>query len=152
MWQRRAALVVVATIPVLGLLNVFGQRATSVVYPGTGASLSIDSPTHVRGGLIFTTDIVIRANRTLKDARLLLSNGWFRGMTYNAIAPQPTSQSSSGRWEILGIGPLPAGTRYHLWVSWQVNPTNAGRRSQDVRLYDGSTLLVTANRSFTVFP
>ena len=75
----------------------------------------------------------------LRDARLYLSDGWFRGMTYNAIAPQPPNQTSSGRWVILGFGAIPAGARYPVWVSWQVNPTNVGRRSQDVALYDGGT-------------
>jgi hypothetical protein len=32
-WQRRAALVVIAVIPLLGLLNVFGQRAVFRQYP-----------------------------------------------------------------------------------------------------------------------
>jgi hypothetical protein len=34
----------------------------------------------------------------------------------------------------------------------QVNPTNVGRRSQDVALYDGGTLLTTIERTITIFP
>jgi hypothetical protein len=151
-WSRRVALLAVAAIPILGLLNVFGQRAHSIMYRGDGASISIDSPAHVRSGLIFTTRIVIQPTRDLHHARLYLADGWFRGMTYNAIAPQPPTQTSSGRWVILGFGSIPAGQTFPVWISWQANPTNVGRRSQDVELYEGSTRLVTANRTITIFP
>jgi hypothetical protein len=33
-----------------------------------------------------------------------------------------------------------------------VNPTNVGRRSQDVALYDGDTLLTSIDRTITIFP
>ena len=58
-WGRRAVLAVVAAVPVLGLLNVFGQHATPVTYQSPAASLLINSPARVRGGLVFTTEIVI---------------------------------------------------------------------------------------------
>ena len=48
-------------VPVLGLLNVLGQHATPVSYQSPSASLVINSPAHVRGGLVFTTEIVIIA-------------------------------------------------------------------------------------------
>jgi hypothetical protein len=34
----------------------------------------------------------------------------------------------------------------------QVNPTNVGRRSQDVALYDGGRLLTRIDRTITIFP
>jgi hypothetical protein len=58
-WQRRAALVVIAVIPLLGLLNVFGQRTVSSSAQSPAAPMLINSPAHVRGGLVFTTEIVI---------------------------------------------------------------------------------------------
>jgi hypothetical protein len=39
-----------------------------------------------------------------------------------------------------------------LYIQSQVNPTNVGRRSQDVSLYDGERLLATIHRRVTVFP
>jgi molybdopterin biosynthesis enzyme MoaB len=33
----------------------------------------------------------------------------------------------------------------------QVNPTNVGRRSQDVVLYDGGTRLTAIDRTITIF-
>ena len=37
-------------------------------------------------------------------------------------------------------------------MQFQVNPTNVGHRSQDVALYDDTTLLATADRKVTIFP
>jgi hypothetical protein len=138
-WQRRAALVVViAVIPLLGLLNAFGQRTVFDSAQSAAASMLINSPAHVRGGLVFTTEIVITPHQSLRDARLYLDNGWFEGMTLNGITPQPSSQSAQGRWQVWDFGKIGAGVAYRVWISWQTNPTTVGRRSQDVALYDGA--------------
>jgi hypothetical protein len=151
-WFRRVALVVVAVVPVLGLLDVFGQHATSVSYDSPTASLLINSPAHVRGGLIFTTEIVITPHVPLHDARLYLGTGWFEAMTLNGISPQPSTETAQGNWQVWDFGQLPAGTAYDVWISWQTNPTNLGRHPQTVALYDGGIHLMTVHRTLTVFP
>ena len=45
-----------------------------------------------------------------------------------------------------------AGRKLVVYLQYQVNPTNVGRRSQDVELHDGETLLAEADRTLTVFP
>ena len=151
-WGRRAALAVIAAVPVLGLLNVFGQHATPVTYQSPAASLLINSPVHLRGGLVFTTEIVITPRQQLGDARLYLDNGWFQAMTLNGIAPQPSTESAQGHWQVWDFGKIPANTAFHVWISWQTNPTNLGRHSQALALYDGGTQLMTAQHTVTVFP
>jgi hypothetical protein len=86
-WSRRAVLVMIAAVPVLGLLNVFGQHATPITYQSAAASLVINSPAHVRGGLVFTTEIVITSHRQLHDARLYLDNGCPPMPTDNKLVP-----------------------------------------------------------------
>ena len=151
-WLRRVALLVVAAVPILGLLNIFGQRAAVTTADSAAASLSADSPARVRGGLIFTTKLVITAHGQLNDARLFLARGWFQGMTYNAIAPQPSTQESTGDWVIFDFGRIPARQSVPIWISWQTNPTNVGRHTADLRLYDGSTHVLTLHRTITIFP
>jgi hypothetical protein len=150
-WWRRAALIVLVALPVLGLADVFGQAASPRT-TAAGASLLVSSPGRVRGGLVFTSEFVITPRRTLGNAQLYLDNGWFRGMTMNALAPQPVSQTAQGRWQVLGFGKLAAGVRFTVWIAWQVNPTDPGRRSQDVALFDGGSKLMTIRRTITVFP
>jgi hypothetical protein len=38
-----------------------------------------------------------------------------------------------------------------LYMQFQVNPTTVGRRSQEVRLTDGSRTLLVVHRTVTVF-
>lgn len=151
-WARRAALVVIAAIPLLGLLNTFGQRGESTEEVSARASLVVNSPSRLRGGLIFTTEIVVTPHRDIDDGRLYLDNGWFRNMSLNAIAPQPSNQSAQGDWQIWEFGSMKAGQPFTVFVSWQTNPTNLGSQPETVQLYDGDTHIMTIHRSRTVFP
>jgi hypothetical protein len=151
-WWRRTVLSVFAVLPVLGLLNVFGQHTGPRSVQGPAATLLIDSPAHVRGGLIFTTEIQVTPREPLQDARLYLDNGWFKGMTLNGVSPQPSAQSARGRWQVWDFGQLHAGTRFTVFIAWQANATNPGRHAQDIALYDGSTQLMIVHRTLTVFP
>lgn len=151
-WWRRVALCFIAAIPVLALANVFGQHASTQTVNSAAAQLAINSPVHVRGGLIFTTEITITPHAPLQDAKIYLSNGWFRAMTLNELQPNPSSQQAQGNWQILDFGKLPAGTAFHAWIAWQVNPTNIGRHNQDVAIYNGGNQLMIVHRTMTVFP
>jgi hypothetical protein len=53
---------------------------------------------------------------------------------------------------VLELGHIRKGSTYILFIQLQVNPTNVGRRSQDVAIYDGETLLSTIDRTITIFP
>lgn len=75
-WWRRAALVLLAAVPILGLVNVFGQHTSPDTTAGPAASVLVSTPAHVRGGLVFTTEIRITPRRALPDAQLYLDNGW----------------------------------------------------------------------------
>ena len=50
------------------------------------------------------------------------------------------------------FGKLNAGQSFPIWISWQTNPTNVGRHSQDVQLYDGDVPILTFHRAITIFP
>lgn len=39
-----------------------------------------------------------------------------------------------------------------FWIYFQVNPTNVGKRREDVELDDGATPIATVHRSLTIFP
>lgn len=150
-WGRRAALLVVLAIPIVALAGVFGQRAVVTSASAPRATLTVDSPAHLRGGLVFTTEITIRATSALHDMRLHLDRGWFAGMMFNGIAPQPSDEESKDGRIVYDYGSVDAGT-FKIWISWQANPTNVGSHPQDVALYDGSERLASVQRDLTVFP
>jgi hypothetical protein len=151
MWSRRGALVVAAAIPLIALIGVFGQGAVITSASTPKASLTVNSPAHVRGGLIFTTEITVRAQSPLHDMQLRLDPGWFAGMMFNGIAPQPSNEGSQDGQVIYDYGSVES-TTFKIWISWQTNPTTVGSRSQNLALYDGSEKLASVHRDLTVFP
>jgi hypothetical protein len=151
-WPRRAGVLLAAALCVLGLLNVFGQRAEVHATEALKVSVSVDSPDALRGGLIFTTRITVTANQAVNDLHMVLSPGWLDGMTLNGIAPQSNTQTSTDRGLDLDYQQLQAGSDLVVWVSWQVNPTTVGARDQDLTLLDGTTQILSLHRRATVYP
>lgn len=151
-WIRRALIVLVGLVPLLALANLFGQRPHVAAATSSAADLELYAPGKVRGGLLWEARFTISARRDLKDAVLQLDKGWLEGMTVNTIEPSPVGEGSRDGKLVLDLGHVPAGQRYVLFMQFQVNPTNVGRRPQNVSLYDGTTLLTTIHRRVTVFP
>jgi hypothetical protein len=151
-WIRRALFTVVVAVPVVALFNVFGQRPDSKTLVGPAASLKIYAPAHLRGGLLYEARFHVTARRDLRDATLVLGSGWLEGMTVNTIEPSPVSEASNNGRLSLELGHIPSGQSYLLFLQFQVNPTNVGRRTQSVELMDGRTSLLSYHRTVTVYP
>jgi hypothetical protein len=137
---------------VLGLASVFGQRPATSTASGPGAELKVYSPKRVRGGLVFESRFHIKAIREIRDATIVLDPGWLEGMTLNTVEPSPVGESSRDGRIALQLGHIPAGDDYLLFLQFNVNPTNIGRRSTDVDLYDGDTPLLHIDRTITIWP
>jgi hypothetical protein len=151
-WIRRSLLLLVGLVPLLALLNVFGQRPHVETARAAAASLELYSTAHLRGGLLFESRFTVYAHKELKQATLELDRGWMEGITINTIEPSPIGEGSHDGKLVFELGHIPAGQKYSLYIQSQVNPTNVGRRSQDVRLYDGPKLIATIHRRATIFP
>lgn len=151
-WVRRVLFALLCVVPILALLNVFGQRPTGSDAAVPAAHLNVYAPSHVRGGLLFEARFHVSARRNLRNATLVLSPGWLEGMTVNTIEPSPVSEASKDGKLSLVLGHIPAGHSFLLFMQFQVNPINVGRRSQNVALYDGSRKLLELHRTITIFP
>jgi hypothetical protein len=151
-WLRRALLCCVAALPVLALLNVFGQDPSTSSASGPAASLSVTATTRLRGGLIFQVRVKVVARQEIKQLQLDFDEGWWESMSVNSIQPEPSNQSSHDGQVVLSYGSLPAGKTLVCWIYFQVNPTNVGKRREDVALLDGSQVLARVHRSLTIFP
>jgi hypothetical protein len=149
---RRVAVGTLVALLALGLLNVFGQRpATTSAEAGT-ATLEVYAPERVRAGLFYEARFTIQARSEVEQATLVLDPGWAEGITINTIEPSPVGEASRDGKLAFELGRVPAGQKHVLFLHLQVNPTNVGHRSQDVRLYDGEELLMTIDRTITVWP
>ena len=151
-WLRRAGVFVLGVFLLLGLLNLFGQHPQALRAEHPRATLELYAPNHLRGGLIYEARFTISASADVKSAVLQFSPGWNEGQTMNTLEPTPVGEASKNGDLLLTLGHIPAGQKYRLFVQFQVNPTNVGRRSADVELYDGERRLLGIHRTITIWP
>jgi len=152
-WPRRVLLSLITVFAVLGLANVFGQRPVTTTVRGAEASLKLNVPNELRGGLLFSARFHITARRDVKDAVLVLDEGWAEGMAINTIEPSPVGEASRDGKLGLDLGHIPAGQSYVLYTQFQANATNvAWRRPAGVTLLDGPRRLLHIDRKVTVYP
>ncbi len=106
----------------------------------------------MRGGVFFQGRFTIRARDEIDHATLVLERGWLESMHINTIVPAPVSEASRDGSLALDFGHVAAGREIVVYLQFQVNPTNVGRRSQGVALFDATRLLATAERTVTIYP
>ena len=153
-WLPPALLCLIAVIPLLALLNVFGQspEVKKVASPNGVATMELSAPTTVRSGLIFQARFDIRANRDIRDAVLVLDSGWLESVTLNSLAPSPAQETSRNGSLALDLGKIPQGKLWRQYMQVQANPVNLGSQSQGVTLYDGNVPLLHLNRDLMIWP
>src|SRR5206468_1072447 len=129
-----------------------GQRPGTTKVTVPAATLAVYAPARARSGLYYEARFHIFAKQEIKQAVLVLGSGWIEGITLNTIEPGPVGEASDNGRLSLTLGHIPARQTFLLFVQSQVNPTTVGRRSQDVWLYDGKTLVAHLDRRLTIFP
>lgn len=151
-WVRRVLLCLIAVLPLLALLNVFGQHPTTTSASVPAASVDVTAPARLRSGLIFQVRVQITAHRNIKELELVFDRGWWESMSVNSTVPEPSEASSSDGRVVFDYGPLGAGHTHVSWIYFQVNPTNVGERQENIDVTDGNEELVRIKRSLTIFP
>jgi hypothetical protein len=151
-YARWALLTLLGLLCLLGLLNAFGQRPQTHTASANGAELEVYSPERLRSGLFFMSRFTIRAERELESATLLLDPGWVEGITLNTLVPSPVGEANRDGKIVFDLGHVRAGTEHVFFLHFQVNPTEVGRRPQDVALLDGETPLLHIDRTVTIYP
>jgi hypothetical protein len=149
---RRTVLCVLTIVPLLALIGLLGQEASESHAAGARATLTVRAPKTVRGGLFFESRIEIHVLARIQHPRLVLDAGWLEGMQVNSIEPQAQDESSrNGRLVVAYATWLP-GERKTIWLQFQVNPTNVGRRAYGLELDDDNTRIARVDRTLTVLP
>jgi hypothetical protein len=152
LWYRRALLCLVAVLPVLALLNVFGQHPTTTSARTLAADLAVTAPARLRSGLIFQVRVQVTARQDIAKPQLVFDPGWWDSMSENSMEPNPSSQTNLDGRVVLSYNKLAAGHKLIVWLYFQVNPTNVGKRREDVELDNGATTITRVHRSLTIFP
>jgi hypothetical protein len=151
-WARRSLILFMAALVAAALVGEFGQKADTLRVTAPAATLEVQSPARLRGGLLFQVRFVVEARRAIARPTIVLDRGWLEEMTLNGTAPQPKTWTSSDGTVAMTFEPLRPGTRFVAYAYFQVNPTNVGVRRENVELRDGGATLARIHRTLTVFP
>ena len=140
-------------VSVLAMTNVFGQQpeTSEAGIPGR-ATLRVEAPTKVRGGLLYQARIDITAGERISHPTLVLGRAWSEQVQVNTVVPSPTTESSGEGQVIYGYDALSPGRHLTIWVQFQSNPTGPGSRDQSVSLLDGETQIARVSRELMTLP
>lgn len=151
-WVRRGLVALVALVALLALLGFVGQSTSTTRADAPAATLSVDAPDAVRGGLLYQARFTIVAHQELKNATLVLNSRWIDGLTVNTIEPSPVNEASRDGGLVLELGHIAAGAKYVLYLDYQVNPTTVGSRTLRAELDDGDQPVASFDRQLRIWP
>jgi hypothetical protein len=152
LWARRAVLTLLGLLVLAALANRIGQRPADHVVRTPAATMRLTAPKRVRGGLFFQSRVDIRAGQAIDHPRLVLDRGWVEGMQVNSIEPAPVGEASRNGRVVLSYDALQAGDVLVVWLQFEVNPTNVGRRPYGIALNDAEQPVARLDRNITVLP
>jgi hypothetical protein len=152
LWVRRAVLTLLGVLVLAALANRIGQRPADHVVRTPVVTMRLTAPQTVRGGLFFQSRVDIRAGQAIDHPRLVLDNGWVEGMQVNSIEPAPVGEASRNGRVVLSYDALKAGDVMRVWLQFEVNPTNVGRRSYGIALDDAERPVTRLSPKITVLP
>jgi hypothetical protein len=149
---RRIVMALFALISLAALFGAIGQRASSKAARGEKATLRVSAPERVRGGIFFQAKVEVDAAQKVDQPRLVFADGWLEGMQMNSVEPAAGSETSRDGRLVFSYDTLQPGDRLVVWMQFEVNPTNVGRRSLALELDDGQEPIATVRREITVLP
>jgi hypothetical protein len=152
LWVRRAVMTGFALISLAGLADLFGQHTSRSLAASTAARMTLTAPDTVRGGLFFQSRIEIRALKPIEHPRLVFDDGWVEGMQVNSIEPGAETETSRNGRLVLSYGKLAQGDVLRIWLQFEVDPTNTGKRSYAVELDEETLPLARITRTLRVLP
>ena len=146
-------LLVIGIVPLLALTGVLGGGPSPVVSAETPrAELTLKTPATVRSGILFETDIDVRARTPIRDAVIAVPVQRWRDLTINTTLPDPQQVEATGGEFRFHFGPLRTGQRLSVKVDGQVNPPLVGRTEGHVRLLDGEVEIARVPDNLLVLP
>ncbi|MGH6696009.1 hypothetical protein [Sphingopyxis sp.] len=141
-WDRHASPISILILGGLLLAAALGFTGGQPSTPRTAdlgdVRLTVKTPTTIRNGEFFETDITVRAEVPLDDAVVAISPALWHDMTVNTMIPAPAEESfEDGRFHF-SYGPLAAGDSLHIKVDGQINPPLFAGTRGEIAVLDGS--------------
>ena len=155
-WDRHAspiAFLLLGGLICLALLGFAGgQRSPWTSVDFGPVTLSVKTPTLIRNGEFFETDIRIAADERLEDATLAIDADLWRDMTINTMIPAPAEESFEAGEMRFSYGVLEAGRSLRVKIDGQINPPLFAGNKGSIAVYDGERLIGRQAIAIRVLP
>ena len=156
LWDRHASpisvLILGGLLLAAGLGFAGGQPSPPRTADWSAARLTVKTPTIIRNGEFFETDITLTADVPLDDAVVAVSPALWQDMTVNTMIPAPAEESfEDGRFHF-SYGPLDAGDSLHIKIDGQINPPLFAGTTGEIAVFDGKRRIGTMPLSIKVLP
>ncbi|RYD42569.1 MAG: hypothetical protein EOP63_12535 [Sphingomonadales bacterium] len=142
LWDRHASPISIIVLGALLLAAALGFTGGQPSSPRTAdlgdARLTVKTPTVIRNGEFFETDITLTANVPLGDAVVAVSPALWQDMTVNTMIPAPAEESFENGLFHFSYGPLAAGDTLRIKIDGQINPPLFAGTMGEIAILDGS--------------
>ena len=141
-WDRHASpisILILGAILLAALLGFTGGQPTPPKSVDFGdVHLVVKTPTTIRNGEFFETDIILTAHVAIEDAVVAVSPALWHDMTVNTMIPAPADESFKNGMFHFSYGPLDAGDSVHVKIDGQINPPLFAGTRGEIAVFDGS--------------
>lgn len=141
LWDRHASpisILILGGILLAAWLGVTGGQPSPPRAADFGdARLIVKTPTTIRNGEFFETDITLIAKAPIEDAVIAVSPALWHDMTVNTMIPAAAGESfEDGRFHF-SYGRLDAGDSLHVKIDGQINPPLFAGTEGEITVLDG---------------
>lgn len=142
LWDRHASPISILLLGGLLLAAAFGltggQPSPPIMADFGEARLVVKTPTTIRNGEFFETDLTLTAEAPMADAVIAVSPALWQDMTVNTMIPAPADESFKDGHFHFSYGPLAAGDSVHVKIDGQINPPLFAGTRGEIAVFDGS--------------
>ena len=142
LWDRHASPISILILGGILLAAAFGLTGGQPSPPRMAdfgdARLVVKTPTTIRNGEFFETDLTLTAQAPIADAVIAVTPALWQDMTVNTMIPAPAGESFENGLFHFSYGPLDAGDSLHLKIDGQINPPLFAGTKGEIAVIDGS--------------
>lgn len=141
-WDRHASPISILILGGILLASGLGLTGGHPSPPKTAdfgdARLVVKTPTTIRNGELFETDLTLTAQAPMENAVIAVSPALWHDMTVNTMIPAPAEESFEDGLFHFSYGPLGAGDSVHVKIDGQINPPLFAGTRGEIAVFDGS--------------